>query len=56
MPNTIDDAINMSDYQEIIDHVQIFEQGVEIIPDPIIYEVPIDIIERAEHVEIGTQV
>ena len=25
LPNTIDEAINMSDYQEIIDHAQVFE-------------------------------
>ena len=25
LPNTIDEAINMSDYQDIIDHAQVFE-------------------------------
>ena len=36
LPNTIDDAINMSDYQMIIDNAQVVELPMEVILDPII--------------------
>jgi len=51
LPNTIDEVINRSDYQEIIDHAQVFELPVEMIMEPIIYEVPINIKETVDTVE-----
>ena len=45
----------MSDYQEIIDHAQLFEIAVEIIPEPVIYEVPINIYQKMEMQEIAIQ-
>lgn len=34
LPNTIDEVINRSDYQDIIDHALLFEIPIEIIPEP----------------------
>jgi hypothetical protein len=55
LPNTIDEVINRSDYQDIIDHAQVFEVPIEVVVEPVgmglepvIYEVPVYITEKVD--------